>query len=95
MNNGLTGNVSKNPVIMNASVEKQLFKTKNGIIRLQAFDLFNQNSNITRSVTANSIIDTRGNKLNRYFMLSFTYRIQKFSGKQSQQKNPLPQRIGR
>ena len=87
INKGLTGSVGKDPLIMNASVEKQLFKKKNGIIRLQAFDLFNQNSNITRSVTANSIIDTRSNKLNRYFMLSFTYRLQKFAGKQSPSKN--------
>jgi hypothetical protein len=87
MNNGLTGNVSRNPVIMNASIEKQLFKNKTGAIRLQAYDLFNQSSNITRSVTANSIIDTRSNKLNRYFMLSFTYRLQKFAGKQSPSKN--------
>ncbi|MDQ6758216.1 MAG: outer membrane beta-barrel protein [Bacteroidota bacterium] len=96
INKGLSGPVSKNPVIMNASVEKQLFKKKNGIIRLQAYDLFNQNSNITRSISANSIIDTRTSKLTRYFMLSFTYRLQKFFGKQPQPKNfnALPIRIG-
>ncbi|MDB5199075.1 MAG: TonB-dependent receptor [Chitinophagaceae bacterium] len=87
INQGLTGAVGKNPVIMNASIEKQLFKTKNGIIRLQGFDLFNQNSNISRNVSANSIIDSRSNRLNRYFMLTFTYRIQKFAGKQAASKS--------
>lgn len=87
INQGLTGAVGRNLAIMNASIEKQLFKKKNGIIRLQAFDLFNQNSNISRSVSANSIIDSRSNQLNRYFMLSFTYRLQKFSGKQQQPKS--------
>ncbi|MGI8583059.1 MAG: outer membrane beta-barrel protein [Chitinophagaceae bacterium] len=92
LNQGLTGAVGRNPAILNASIEKQLFKKKNGIIRLQAFDLFNQNSNITRTVNDNSIIDSRSNRLNRFFMLSFTFRIQKFSGKQPQQKtmgNPI------
>ena len=84
INSGLASSVSKNLAIMNASIEKQLFKKKNGIVKLAAFDLFNQNSNISRSVNANSIVDTRVNKLTRYFMLTFTYRLQKFTGKQPQ-----------
>jgi hypothetical protein len=87
INHGLTGVVGKNTAIINASVEKQLFKKKSGIIRLQGLDLLNQNSNISRTVSANSIIDSRSNRLNRYFMLTFTYRLQKFAGRQSQSKN--------
>ena len=56
INNGLASSVSQNLAIMNASLEKQLFKKKNGIIKLAAFDLFKQNSNINRNVNANSII---------------------------------------
>lgn len=82
INSGLSNYVSKNPAIMNASLEKQLFKKKNGIIRFAAYDLFKQNSNISRSVSANSIIDSRANRLTRYFMLTFTYRLQKFAGAQ-------------
>ena len=88
VNQGLAGDVGKNVANLNASIEKQLFKKKNGIIRLQGYDLFNQNSNISRSVNANSIIDSRTNRLNRYFMLTFTYRIQKFAVKPQQQKAP-------
>ncbi|MBL0145448.1 MAG: outer membrane beta-barrel protein [Chitinophagaceae bacterium] len=69
---------------MNASVEKQLFKKKNGVIKLAAYDLFNQNTNVNRSISGNSIIDTRSNRLTRFFMLTFTYRLQKFVGKQQQ-----------
>ena len=86
INQGLTGLVGKNIAILNASIEKQLFKKKNGLIRLQGLDLFNQNSNISRSISANSIIDSRSNRLNRYFMVTFTYRLQKFNNKQQQQK---------
>ncbi len=88
INQGLTGLVGKNLVVLNASLEKQLFKKKNGIIHLQGFDLFNQNSNINRTVNSNTITDSRSTRLNRYFMLSFTYRLQKFAGKQGQNKLP-------
>jgi len=84
INNGLASSVSQNPVLMNGSLEQQLFKKKNGVIKLAAYDLFKQNTNINRSVNANSIIDTRTNKLTRYFLLSFTYRIQKFVGQAAQ-----------
>jgi len=80
INAGLASGVNKNLAIMNASLEKQLFKKKNGIIRLAAYDLFNQNSNISRNVSGPSIIDTRTNRLTRYFIATFTYRLQRFAG---------------
>ena len=80
INTGLASSVTKNLAIMNASLEKQLFKKKNGVIKIAAYDLFKQNSNISRNVSANSIIDTRTNRLTRYFLASFTYRLQKFKG---------------
>lgn len=88
INSGLASSVSRNTAIMNASLEKQLFKKKNGIIRLAAFDLFNQNSNITRQVQGNSIFDTRANRLTRYFMATFTYRLQRFAGQTIQNRGP-------
>ena len=80
INSGLASSVSRNLAIMNASLEKQLFKKKNGIVKLAAFDLFNQNSSISRSVSGPSIIDTRSNRLTRYFIATFTYRLQRFAG---------------
>jgi hypothetical protein len=88
INNGLSSAVSRNLVIMNASLEQQLFKKRNGIIRLAAYDLFKQNSNISRSVTANQIIDSRTNRLTRYFLLSFTYRLQRFAGQSTTPAGP-------
>ncbi len=84
VNKGLASTVSRNLAIMNTSVEKQIFKKKNGIIRLSAYDLFNQNTNVNRSVNANAITDTRSNRLTRYFMLTLTYRLQKFQGQRPQ-----------
>ena len=94
INSGLASSVSQNQAIMNASLEQQLFKKKNGIIRLEAFDLFKQNSNINRSVTANSIVDSRSNRLTRYFILTFTYRLQRFAGQTIQRQGVDFRRMG-
>jgi hypothetical protein len=88
MNYGIANGVNQNLAIMNTSVEKLLFKKKNGALRLAAFDLFKQNTNVNRSVNANAIADTRTNRLTRYFMLSFTYRLQKFKGQRPQPRMP-------
>jgi hypothetical protein len=84
INNGLSSTISKNPVIINTSIEQQLFKKKNGILKLSAYDLLKQNTNISRSVSGAAITDTRVNRLTRYFMLTFTYRLQKFVGQAAQ-----------
>ena len=88
LNNGIASSINQNLAIMNGSIEKQVFKKKNGIIKLAAFDLFNQNTNVNRSVNANAITDTRSNRLTRYFLLTLTYRLQKFQGKQPQSSRP-------
>lgn len=80
-NSGYSNNVGANPLIINTFLEKQFFKNKNGMLRLQAFDLLNEQVSISRLVTENRISDSRTNRLARYFMLSFTYKFQKFAGK--------------
>jgi hypothetical protein len=82
LNSGYADNVNANPLIINATLEKQLFKKKNASIKLQAFDLLNEQTNITRSVSGTSIVDTRTNRLGQYFMLSFIFRLNKFSAQQ-------------
>ncbi|WP_177181151.1 outer membrane beta-barrel protein [Parapedobacter koreensis] len=79
-NNGYTSSVGANPMIINAYVEKQFFKGRNGAIRFQAFDLLNEQTSISRNVTENMIVDSRSNRLARYFMLSLTYRFSNFAG---------------
>jgi hypothetical protein len=49
-------------------------------VKLQAFDLLNQHVSISRDVTANYIEDDRTNVIPQYFMLSFTYFLNKFPG---------------
>lgn len=88
INTGYASNVGSDPLIINATLEKALFKKQNASIRLQAFDLLNENISVNRSVTGNAITDTRTNRLGRYFLLSFVFRLNKFKG-QAQQNNMM------
>lgn len=76
-NKGYTSNV--NPFIINTYIEQRLLKGQRGTIRLQGFDLLNQQTNINRTVS-DILTDSRTNRLARYFMLTFTFKLQKFSG---------------
>ncbi len=84
LNDGLAADVNQNLAILNASFEKTIFKKKNGFLRLSAYDIFKQNTNISRTVSGNFITDTRTNRLTRYIMLTFTYRLNRFQGQQQQ-----------
>ena len=68
------------PVILNLYLEYQFMRNNKARIRIQGFDLLNQNTGISRDVFDNQIIDRQTNRLGRYFMLSFDFRLNKFGG---------------
>jgi hypothetical protein len=72
--------------LLNPSFAKQIFKNKQGELRLSIFDLLNQNVSVSRTVTSNTILDSRTNVLTRYAMLTFTYNLRKFAS----QKQKMP-----
>ncbi|WP_394772391.1 TonB-dependent receptor domain-containing protein [Mucilaginibacter sp.] len=80
INEGFSSTVKANPTLLSSYIECQFLKKNIASLRFQAFDLFNQNTGVTRTVSGNQIIDTRTNRLGRYFMLTFTLRLQKFAG---------------
>lgn len=82
---GLTSSLQKNIAMLNASLEKEIFKKKNGVLKLSGYDIFKQYTNISRSVSGDYITDSRTNGLTQYFMFSFTYRFNKFKGAAGQQ----------
>jgi len=82
INHGFSSTVVENPTLLSTYVEYQFLKKNAASLRFQAFDLFNENAGISRTVSGNQIIDTRTNRLGRYFMLSFTLRLQQFAGQQ-------------
>jgi hypothetical protein len=69
--------------ILNTSISKGLFAHNQGLLMLQAIDLFNQNKSINRNIGIDYIEDTRNNVLGSFFMLRFSY----FLGKGNKSKN--------
>lgn len=60
-------------VLLNAFISKSLFANRQGILRLQAFDLLDRNVSISRNVGENYIEDVNTQVLRRFFMLSFSW----------------------
>lgn len=79
-NSGYADGYKQNEWLWNASIQKQLFKQKNGTLRFKIYDILQQRSNITRGVTSNYIRDTTTNTLTSYFMVHFVYRFNIFKG---------------
>ena len=61
----------------NATLAKGFMKNKRAEFKLSGFDLLNQNIGITRNANQNYVEDIRYNVLQRYFLLSFTYSLNK------------------
>ncbi|HXB32394.1 MAG TPA: outer membrane beta-barrel protein, partial [Puia sp.] len=63
--------------LWNLSAAKSLFKHDRGEIKISVMDVLDQNTGITRNLLQGSVQDERYNVLQRYFLLSFTYSLNK------------------
>lgn len=80
--NGIVGNTNNSPLVINASLERQLFNRR-GQITFQAFDILNQNNFLRSSQSDDGgYTNTFVNNTSRYFMLKLSMRLQKWSGAQ-------------
>lgn len=77
----------------NASISYQFLRGKAATISLKAYDLLQQKSNISRTITANYVEDQIYNSLTRYFMVSFAYKFNTF-GKGQQPVDRNARRFG-
>ncbi|MDR3137621.1 MAG: TonB-dependent receptor [Tannerellaceae bacterium] len=85
-NSGYTDLYKLNELLWNASASKSFLKGNAATLRLKLYDILQQRSNITRSVTASYIQDAQYNALSSYFICHFIYRFGAFK------KNFLPLR---
>jgi hypothetical protein len=76
-NTGRPSGYNTTTALWNLSLAKSLLRYDRGELKLSVMDLLNQNSGITRSVGQGNIQDEKYNVLRRYFLLSFTYSLNK------------------
>jgi hypothetical protein len=69
-----------NPNILNTYVERRFLKRNVGTLRFTVNDVFNQNTGFTSSQNAYAVTQSNVNRLGRYYLLTFTLRLQKFAG---------------
>jgi hypothetical protein len=79
INTGLSDGFNANFTLMNMSIGKKIFTNQRGEISLMVYDLLGQNANVRRNISETFIEDVQTNVLQRYFMVSFTYNLRRFS----------------
>jgi hypothetical protein len=77
----------RNPNVLNGYLERRFLKNHAATIRLSVFDVFNQNAGYTTTVNGASVTQQNVNRLGRYYLATFTLRLQKFAGRAPTQNN--------
>ena len=60
-------------LILNASITKKFGKYDGWQVGIEGYDLLNQNTQISRTITANTIVDARSDIISRYFLFRVSY----------------------
>ena len=87
---GLSDGFNQNYLLWNVSIGRKFLKDNRGDLRFKVYDILNQNTSISRDVTAAYIEDVQTVVLQRYVMAIFTYDIRHFgeAPKREQRKEP-------
>lgn len=92
---GYSEGFDENRWLWNASIGYQFLQDRSLTLSLKAYDLLRQNSNISRTITANYIEDNSYNSLGRYFMVTLAWKFNTFgAGKQPASLTGDPDRPG-
>ncbi|UHG94349.1 outer membrane beta-barrel protein [Spirosoma oryzicola] len=79
---GRSAGYNQQYVLWNGYVTYSLFKQDAGELRLQVFDLLNQNRSLTRTVGDTYVEDGQNLAIRRYLLVSFVYNLRQFGASQ-------------
>ncbi|MES2276098.1 MAG: TonB-dependent receptor [Bacteroidota bacterium] len=69
------------PLLINVGLGKRLLKDKSLNMTLRGSDLLGQGNSLSRTVSGNTVIDSRNLKPTRVFSLNLSYNLSKFGGR--------------
>ena len=69
--------------VWNAYIQQPLDKNNKYYLKLTAYDILKQNTNISRTAMDNFVYITQSNRLQQYFMLTLVYKIKKMGGEEA------------
>ena len=93
VNTGRADGYNTKVPVWNASLAKGFLKNKRAEVKLSVYDLLNENQGASRNANQNYIEDTRYNVMQRYFLMSFTYSLNK-AGNSAQGPRVMIRTIG-
>lgn len=80
LNSGFSGALTANPLLVNATLEKMLFKRKL-TLRVQGFNLLDETSRLSQSISGNTVTENQNRLLGRYFMATLQVDLRLLKGK--------------
>lgn len=80
-NSGYASGYNSNQWLWNAQLSYSLLRNKSLTLSFSVYDILQMKKNISRSVSAASIIDSRVNDLTRYCMFTITWKFNSFGSK--------------
>ena len=83
---GYSGSYNRNDLIWNANASFSFLKGNAGTIQIQYYDILNDESNVTRSVSTTGRTDTKNNSIHSYIMVHFILRANVFGTRAARQE---------
>ncbi len=85
-NGQVSAGLPKSNVYWSGSLSTLMLRDSKGQLKLEVFDILNRNNSFSSYISANSIVDSETNVLQRFFILSFIYNLRP-SGTQGRANN--------
>lgn len=78
---GYSGGYNRNDLIWNANASFSFLKGNAATVQIQYYDILNDESNVTRSVSTTGRTDTKNNNIHSYIMVHFILRVNVFGNR--------------